>query len=82
MTHAAATTRRFRVYARHVDRDRARFVEETSFEAAAVAYLERFDLAAAAGDAHALQVIVHDTGTGHEHCFRLDLETGETTPCG
>jgi hypothetical protein len=28
-----------------------------------------------------VRVIVQEVGTGHEHCFRLDLETGETTSC-
>jgi hypothetical protein len=82
MTHAAASTRRFRVHARHLDRHHTRFVEERSFEAAAVAYLETFDLPALEGEELVVQVIVHDTGTGHEHCFRLDLETGDTKPCG
>jgi hypothetical protein len=81
MTHAAVHTRRFRVYAREADRHHARIVEETSFEAAAVAYLDHFDLSDLAGEL-ALRVIVHDVGTGHEHCFGLDLGTGETTPCG
>ncbi len=81
MTHAAARTRRFRVYARDADHHHARIVEETSFEAAAVAYLEAFDLAAVAGES-GLRVIVHEVGTGHEHCFGLDPDTGETTPCG
>jgi hypothetical protein len=72
--------RRFRVYARHLDRHHARLVEETSFEAAAIAYVEDGDLSFPADDD--LRVIVHDIGTGHEHCFRLDLATGETEPCG
>jgi hypothetical protein len=25
---------------------------------------------------------VRDVETGHEHCFRVDLESGETIPCG
>jgi hypothetical protein len=82
MTYAAEGTRHFRVYARHVDRHHARLVEEASFEAAAVAYLEDFDLSAPIDDDQEFRVIVHEIGTGHEHCFRLDLDTGETTPCG
>jgi hypothetical protein len=82
MTNAAETTRRFRVHARHLDRHHARLVEESSFEGAAVAYLENFDLPASAGGGGETQIIVHEVGTGHEHCFTLDLETGETTPCG
>ena len=75
-----STDRRFSVHARHVDRHHARVVEERSFEAAAVAYLE--DFPAASADAHAISVIVRDLDSGHEHCFRIDLETGDTAPCG
>ncbi len=82
MTHAAESTRRFRVHARHIDYHHARMVEETSFEAAAVAYLEDFDLSAPIDDGLEFRVIVRDLGTGHEHCFKLDLDTGETTACG
>ncbi len=82
MTHAAESTRRFRVWARHLDRHHARLVEETSFEGAAVAYLEDFDLPAPVDGTGEIHVIVHDTGTGHEHCFALDLWTGVAAPCG
>ena len=82
MTHAAESSRRFRVHARHVDRHHARVVEETSFEAAAVAYLEDFDLPAPIGEDHEIRVIVHDVRTGHEHCFKVDLDSGDTSPCG
>jgi len=81
MTHAAQSTRRFKVHARHLDRHHARLVEETSFEAASIAYLEGFELAAPDAREGELHVIVHDLATGHEHCFRLDLQTGATTPC-
>jgi hypothetical protein len=57
-------------------------VEEASFEAAAIAYLEHFDLSTAIDDEHEVRVIVQDVGTGHEHCFRVDLDSGETAPCG
>jgi hypothetical protein len=82
MTYAAESTRRFRVYAKHVDAHHARLIEETSFEGAAVAYLEGFHLPAPVDEGEAYRVIVHDVQTGREHCFRLDLDTGETTPCG
>ena len=81
MTHDIERLRRFRVHARHIDRHHARFVEDVSFEAAAVAYLEGFDLSAAPGDDHEIRVIVHEVGTSHEHCFRIDLESGEPVPC-
>ena len=80
MTDSAEPHRRFSVHARHVDRHHARVVEERSFEAAAVAYMEDFPLAAA--DEHEISLIVRDIGSGHEHCFRIDLDTGDAAPCG
>ena len=80
MTEVAGEFRQFRVHARHVDSHHARVLEEVSFEAAAVAYVEDFH--PLVGDDHEISVIVRDVGTGHEHCFRIDLESGETAPCG
>ena len=74
--------RRFKVHARHVDSHHARVIQEVSFEAAAVAYLENFDLRAPISDDDDLRVIVQDIGTGHEHCFRVDLDSGVAAPCG
>jgi len=82
MNRIAEPTRRFRVHARHLDGHQARLIDETSFEAAAVAYLEHFDLQAAIADDHRIGVIVYEVGTGHEHCFTVDLDSGETIPCG
>ncbi len=82
MNQTVETTRRFKVHARHVDSHHARVLEEASFEAAAVAYVEGFDLSGSANDSHEISVIVHDIGSGHEHCFKIDLESGETIPCG
>jgi hypothetical protein len=76
----SAPLRRFSVHARQVDRHHARIVEENSFEAAAVAYVEDFHPPVEAGNE--LSVIVRDLEDGHEHCFRIDLDTGETEPCG
>jgi hypothetical protein len=73
----AANDRQFSVHARHVDSHHARVVSEPSFEAAAVAYVEDFH---PAGDE--VSVIVRDLHTGQEHCFRIDLDTGEAAPCG
>jgi hypothetical protein len=80
MTEVAAEIRPFRVHARHVDSHHARIVEESSFEAAAVAYVE--DFYPPDGDDNEISVIVRDLGDGHEHCFRIDLDSGETGPCG
>ncbi|MEW5683908.1 MAG: DUF5961 family protein [Pseudomonadota bacterium] len=79
MTQASPETRTFRVHARHVDAHHARTVQEPSFEAAAVAYVE--DLHEMPGADEAISVIVREVESGHEHCFRIDLETGETAPC-
>ncbi len=75
----AAQTHTFRVHARHVDAHHARTLQEPSFEAAAVAYVE--DLHDLPGDGDEISVIVRDIESGHEHCFRIDLESGEASPC-
>jgi hypothetical protein len=80
MTQAATETRTFRVHARHVDAHHARTLEEPSFEAAAVAYVE--DLHELPGDGDEISVIVQDVQSGHRHCFKVDLESGDTAPCG
>jgi hypothetical protein len=73
-----APDRQFRVHARHIDCHYARTLSERSFEAAAVAYLEDLH---PPGDETEVSVIVCEVETGHEHCFRIDLETGETAAC-
>ena len=78
MTDPSDRPRPFSVHARHLDRHHARVVTEPSFEAAAVAYVEHLPLAAE----NQLSVIVRDLASGHEHCFKIDLDTGETAPCG
>jgi hypothetical protein len=71
----------FTVRARHLHGHHdGRSVDEPSPEAAALAYLE--DFAHDADDDQAVSVIVRDDDTGREQCFRVDLETGETAPCG
>ncbi len=72
-------TRTFRVHARHVDAHHSRTLRQSSFEAAAVAYVE--DLHELPGNGEAISVIVHEVESGHEHCFRIDLESGETSAC-
>jgi hypothetical protein len=75
----AADIHRFSVRARHVDLHHARTLEERSFEAAAVAYVEDLhDLV----DRDELSVIVRELESGREHCFRIDLQSGETSSCG
>lgn len=70
----------FSVHARHIDAHHARVVEERSFEAAAVAYVEDFHPTVT--DRPDISVIVRDVASGHEHCFRIDLESGDAAPCG
>ena len=72
--------REFCVRACHIDSHHARLVKETSFEAAAVAYVENHPYAA--DEDHQIQVVVREVSSGHEHCFKVDLETGETASCG
>ena len=72
--------REFRVHACHIDSHHARLVQETSFEAAAVAYVENHPYAP--DDEHNISVIVREVTSGREHCFKIDLETRETAPCG
>ena len=77
--------RHFHVFARHVPRHHARVILAASFEAAAVGYLE--DVSSVIvddedGRGDEIQVIVRDVDAGHEHCFRIDLESGVARPCG
>lgn len=80
MAKTQSATHRFRVHARDGDRSHGRVLEESSFEAAAVAYLE--DFVSVGAEAHEIRVIVTNLDDGHEHCFLVDLDTGETAPCG
>ena len=82
MTHDFGSVRRFKVHAWHVDSQHARLLVEASFEAAAVAYLECFDLCTPPENDREVRVIVQDVGTGHQHCFKVDLDSGETAPGG
>ena len=79
MSHEQPSPRRFSVRARHLEAHHARRVNETTVEAAVIAYVEDFHPWEA--DEGQISVIVRDLDSGHEHCFRLDLETGETGPC-
>ncbi|ADG12042.1 hypothetical protein B7G68_18520 [Caulobacter segnis] len=70
----------YTVRARHLHGGHARRVDEPTAEAAAVAYLE--DFGHDADQDEAVSLIVRDQDTGREQCFRVDLATGETEPCG
>jgi hypothetical protein len=76
MTQITAKTRDFRVHARHVGAHHARTLKESSFEAAAIAYVEGLhDLPV---DGNEIHVIVRDVESGHEHGFLVDLDSGRT----
>jgi Family of unknown function (DUF5961) len=55
----------------------ARIVEALSFDAAGLAYLED----GPSPDADVAIIIVRDEETGHEHCLRIDLASGDAEPC-
>lgn len=71
--------RKFSVHARHIDSHHARLVSESSFVAAAIAYVEDLETG---GESSEISVIVRDVASGHEQCFRIDLDTGEVNGCG
>jgi len=73
------TLRRFRVHARHVEAHHARTLAERSFEAAAAAYVEDLH---DVGGLREISVIVREIDSGVEHCFRIDIASGEAAPCG
>ena len=78
MTQVAGETRQFSVHARHDHSHHPHILTEASFEAAAIAFAEDWPLSA---EDHELSITVRDIQSGHEHCFRIDLDTGETAPC-
>lgn len=80
MNEVVTETRPFRVHARHVDSHQGRIVQESSFEAAAVAYVEDFH--PPVDDDNEVSVIVRDLNDGREHCFRIDMDSGEAASCG
>jgi len=59
--------------------DRNRTVRGSSFEDAALIYLEEFHPPAdATGD---VMLIVRHDETGREQCFRIEVASGRTAPC-
>ena len=79
MTLTTSEVHRYRVHPRDLEGSAVRVLEENSFEAAAVAYAEDFGYVTQ-GE-HELKLIVRDLETGHEHCFLIDLDTGDAGPC-
>ena len=78
MTNLEQASRRFRVRVRQAEDHHGHILSGTSFESAAVAYLEHRP--AVADENGEARVIVHDLDSGFEHCFRIDLRTGSTLP--
>jgi hypothetical protein len=72
--------RSYSVRARYDGRRAPQVIEEASFEAAAVAFAEDWPHPEA-GEA-SVAVLVQDLGSGREHCYRIDFDTGEAQPCG
>lgn len=77
MTMTSAVRRHFRVR-RHDDGHHARIVDEPTFEAAAIAYVEH--LHPQADQPSAIRVLVHEIATGHERSFLLPVDAPDTTP--
>ena len=74
-----AAARRFEVHAAHEGRGRGHTVEGTSFEDAALAFVETWHPHEDPdGD---VTLIVRDCGTGREHCLRVDVGSGQAAPC-
>lgn len=74
----AESPRRFSVHADDAHAPGVRIVEEASFEAAALAWLEDFH---AASEGEEISLIIRDLDDGCECCLRVDLHSGETSPC-
>lgn len=74
---AEAALKTFEVHLLH-GRARARPIEERSFEAAALAYVEDF---LPHGEDEVISVVVEDVESGAARCFRVDLDDGEASPC-
>lgn len=72
---ATPEQRRFRV---HAPGHPTRIVQEPTFEAAAIAYVEDLITSPPVPE---LRLFVTDPEDGHQHCFVLDLETGDVETC-
>ena len=78
MPALAEPSRRFSVHVRHASHH-SRILEEATFEAAAVAYVEHFH--SPIGTQNEVRIVVRDVENGHEHCFQIDLEGGAPAAC-
>ncbi|PZQ65556.1 MAG: hypothetical protein DI570_01430 [Phenylobacterium zucineum] len=73
-------SRRFCVHGVADSASRGHVVEEASFEAAALAFVE--DHHPVGNHGEDVSLYVEDLDSGERQCFRIDLETGEAAPCG
>jgi hypothetical protein len=71
--------RLFRVHARRLATSHGHLVSESSFEAAAVVWLEGWP--GETGTDTTVSIIVRDLDSGLEHCFGIDLDAGAVAPC-
>ena len=75
----AAEPRRYLVHPAHERAQGHVVADARDFHDAALIYVERWTPAPDAEDEVAL--VVCDCETGRQECFRIDLGTGETSPC-
>lgn len=73
-------SRRFSVHGVTEAPSHGHLVEAAGFEDAALHFISDFHPAADADDE--ISLFVEDCETGERQCFRIDLESGETAPCG
>jgi hypothetical protein len=75
---ATALRRRYSVHGTEEVPSRGHLVEGTTFEDAALHFLEACQ---PESEGDEVSLIVEDCDTGERQCFRIDLATGETAPC-
>jgi hypothetical protein len=69
----------YRVHARDDDRSHGHAVDASSFEEAAIAFVEMWRPPVDADNE--VSVIVRETESGVELCYRIDLDGGDAMPC-
>ena len=70
-----ASNRRFRVRARHEDIRHGRLLNEPTYQAAAIAFVEHLPVSDA--EQSGISVVVQDVETGHEHSFWVHFDGDE-----
>lgn len=77
MTATADRLRRFSAHCSNEGAVASGFVTSAqSFEDAALLFAERWS-----GEEESCRVIVVDTESGEQHCFRVEIDQGEVDPC-